>query len=234
MRDTFDISLAAAFQEVPVPEGLADRILDRLAADCASIETSRKPVDQAFLPTLGRQECLPHLSSEVEGATRIVSFKRMVSRRWLMVGGGVAAMAAGLLIAVWLGAHKEESVTEQFVLDEAIRAFEAESDGPGSMLAEKPAPEKYPLSQLVANVRGTRWRQLEDFLGRRVVVYDLPGPAGTHASLYVVAKEVDGLKTSPSLYPSFTTAVVVPRHGRRTDCSMFLSYKAIRRLTGLF
>jgi hypothetical protein len=188
MRDIFDISLAAAFQEVPVPEGLADRILDRLAADLADARDQRD--SPLFADTI----------------TATVPSKRTFSRRWLLVGGGLLAAAAGLLIAVWLGAHKEEPFSEQFVLDEAIRAFEPESDGPSSLLAEKPAPEKYPLSQLVANVRGTRWRQLEDFLGRRVVVYDLPGPAGTHASLYVVAKEVDGLKTSPSLYPSFTTA----------------------------
>lgn len=36
MRDDIDAYLAAAFQDVPVPKGLAERLLDRLAADAAT------------------------------------------------------------------------------------------------------------------------------------------------------------------------------------------------------
>jgi len=55
-------------------------------------------------------------------------------------------------------------------------------------------------------VRGTRWRPLQGFLGRRGVVYDLPGPAGTSAALYVVDTEgVEGIDPTPALRP-FTTA----------------------------
>jgi hypothetical protein len=192
MRDTFDTSLAAAFQDVPVPEGLMGRILARLEAD-RNVKSDN--------PTLIET---PSFSSPAE-APCLAPSKRKISRRWLFVGGGILAAAAALLMAVWLGGHKEESITGQMAIDEAIRAFEAAPEGAGSLLAEKAAPVSFPLSQLVAQVRGTRWRQVEDFLGRKVVVYDLPGPGGARATLYVVAREIEGLRTSPSLHP-FTTA----------------------------
>ena len=101
---------------------------------------------------------------------------------------------------------RARDLSEQFVLDEAIRSFDMGVDQPGPLLAEKPAPADYPFSHAVLQVRGTRWRPLEAFLGRRGVVYDLPGPAGTTAALYVVdAEAVDGFGTAPALHP-FTTA----------------------------
>ena len=39
-------------------------------------------------------------------------------------------------------------------------------------------------------------------MGCRGVVYDLPGPAGTRAALYVVAREgIDELDTAPTSHP---------------------------------
>ena len=44
------------------------------------------------------------------------------------------------------------------------------------------------------------------FEGRRGVVYDLPGPAGTSAALYVIdAEAAEGFDEAPALRP-FTTA----------------------------
>ena len=125
---------------------------------------------------------------------------------WFVPSLSLAATAAVLLIAVWLGMHRSEGISESFVLDEAIRSFDVGVDEPGPLLAEKPAPAGYPFSPAVLQLRGTRWRPLEAFLGRRGVVYDLPGPAGTTASLYVVdAEGLDGFGTAPALYP-YTTA----------------------------
>ncbi len=163
MRDHVDARLTAAFQDVPVPDGLAQRLLERLTAE------------------------------------------RTRSRRWLLIGGGLLAAAAGLLLAVWLASPREERFSEQFVLDEAIRWFDVTAQCPARLLSEKAAPEAYPVSQMVLCPGGTRWRPLDDFLGRRGVIYDLPGPAGVRAALYVVEREADGLATSPALRP-FTTA----------------------------
>jgi len=171
MRDQLDANISAAMHEVPVPEGLAERLLIGLVNNQAEATVGAKTV----------------------------------SRRWALAYGGLAATAAGLMVAVWLGSRPAEHVSEQCVLDEAIRSFNLGFDEPGHLLSEKPAPAEHPLSRVVLRIRGTRWRHLEGFLGHRGLVYDLPGPAGARASLYVVAQDVEGLGTAPSLRP-FTTA----------------------------
>ncbi len=122
-----------------------------------------------------------------------------------MIGGGLAAAAAVLVLAVWLAPPGHQRVSEQVVLDEAIRMFDAAAQSRGQLLSETPAPEAYPLSSMVLCPGGTRWRPLDDFLGGGGVVYELPGPAGVRAALYVVEQEGDGLAMTPAVAP-FTTA----------------------------
>jgi hypothetical protein len=186
MRDSVDERLAAALHDVPVPEGLAERLLARLAAAENELRTT-KP----------RPVVAPQTTPRIA-----------TTGRGFLLSGGLLATAAVLFIAIWLGMHKSEGLSEQFVLDEAIRSFDLGVDQPGPLLSEKPAPADYPFSVAVLRVRGTRWRALEGVLfgGHRGVVYDLPGPAGASAALYVVdAEAVDGFGTEPALHP-FTTA----------------------------
>jgi hypothetical protein len=185
MRDHVDICLAAAFQDVPVPEGLAARLLERLAAEAVSSGLDRR------------------FSTRV--APRSPLGNAVYNRRWLLVGGGLLTVAAGLIVAVWLGAHGEQRLSEQSVFNDAIRSFNAGPEERGQLLAEKPAPAEYPLSRMMRKARAAKWRSVDGFLGCRGVVYDLPGPVGSHAALYVVERKVDGLGTSPALHP-FTTA----------------------------
>ena len=161
-----DSRLTLAFHDVPIPEGLEDRLLARLAAE------KEKP--------------------------------RTISRRRLLAAGGLAAIAAGLLVAVWLGGSRGEEVTEQYVLDEAIRWSEAPLGEHGLLIAEKLPPAGYPFSTVVAAMRGVRWRWVDDFLGRSGVAYDLPCPGDARATLYVLSDPVEGLDIQPSLRP-FTT-----------------------------
>jgi len=189
MRDQVDARLTAAMQDVPVPDGLAQRLLDSLAAEGDSIKP--RPVVAPEGATTGRG---------------FVSHGSRFRRRWLVIGGGLLAAAAGLLLAVWLAAPAVEArFSEQFVLDEAIRWFDVAAQRPARLLSEKAAPAAYPVSQMVLCPGGTRWRPVDGFLGRGGVVYDLPGPAGVRAALYVVEQEADGLATLPAPRP-FTTA----------------------------
>ena len=167
MRDAIDARLTAAFRDVPVPEGLAERLLERLAAE--------RP-------------------------------RFLHSRRWLLAGGGLLTAAAAILLAVWLGTHRTEPFSEEFARSEAIQSFRAGFAKPGELLVSTPAPAGHPLSQWVVRLRGTTWHQLGEFLGHRCVVYDLPGPAGSRAALYVVDQDgIDDLRATPELHP-FTTA----------------------------
>ena len=179
-RDQVDARLTAVFRDVPTPEGLADRLLDRLAIDRAA-----SPRDFQETPAAGRA-----------GKTR--------SRRWLLVGGSVLAVAAAVLAAVWLGANRLDRLSEQAVLDLAIRSLDVSGKG-GQLLTAKSAPEEYPFSQLVSKTRSVTWRRVDDFLGRRGVVYNMAARDGTRANLYVIAGEVEGLGGSPARHP-FTTA----------------------------
>jgi hypothetical protein len=115
------------------------------------------------------------------------------------------AAAAALFFAVWLAPPGHQRVSEQVVLDEAIRLFGAAVESQGQLLSEAPAPEAYPMSLMVLCPGGTRWRPLGDFLGGGGVIYELPGPAGVRAALYVVEREGDGLAMTPAVAP-FTTA----------------------------
>jgi hypothetical protein len=180
MKDAVDEKLAAALHDVSVPEGLAERLLERLRSE----EPRAKDIK-------------PRPAVTVRTAT---------TGRGFVFSAGVVATAACLLIAVWLGTRQGERLSEQLVLDEAIRSFDVGVDQPGPSLAEKPAPTAYPFSRAVLPVRGARWRPLEAFLGRRGLVYDLPGRAGTSAALYVVEAEgIEGFDTVPAMRP-FTTA----------------------------
>jgi len=112
-----------------------------------------------------------------------------------------------LLLALWVGAGSGNTLSEAFVLDEAMRSFDMRADQVGHSLAERPAPIDYPFSFAVLPVRGVRWRPVAGggFLGHNGIVYDLPGPAATRAVLYVVdAGTSAGFSAVPARHP-FTT-----------------------------
>ncbi len=183
MRDAIDQKLTAAMYDVPVPEGLGDRLLARL-----SESNKQNQVSPEILPT--------HTSL----------LATSLSRRWLLAGSAFLAIAASLLVAVWLGTQTRENLTEQFILAEAIRLSNQGDGQSSSLLTDSNNPSDYPFSNAVVQMRGVRWHPLQDFLGRRGVVYDLPGPGGTSASLYVVESDgTEELGQTPALRP-FTTA----------------------------
>lgn len=172
MKDCLDEKLAVALYDLPVPEGLGDRLLQRLRSEELGTTRAKGSVVRSSLFVL----------------------------RWSLL-----AMAAGLLIAVWLGGPRSADFSPQFVLDEAIRSFESAADEPGALVAEKPAPIGYPISVAVLQVRGTRWRPLAALVGYRGVVYDLPGRGGVGASLYVIrADGLEGFDRTPTLSPYAT------------------------------
>lgn len=186
-----DAMLAAGFRDVPVPEGLQQRLMERLAAAWA------QQVDSA------EEEQVPEIAKATP-ATAVVSAPKRVSRRWLLAGGGFAVgSAAALLVAVAIGLFDSDGYDQQKVLDEAIQFCKSETLLPGHPLAEKTPPEDYPLSRAVARVRGVQWRSIRNFLGCKGVAYDM-WVGGTQATLYVVNQPVE-LPKRPLLTPTRAT-----------------------------
>jgi len=98
-----DARLAAAFHDVPVPDDLQQRLLDRLAA-----ERAPSPAVDAPQP-------------------------KRVSRRWLLATAGALSASAALLIAAWVHFTQTEPLGEMDVLAAAIRFYNSESPQTGSV-----------------------------------------------------------------------------------------------------
>ena len=180
-----DANLGAAFQDVPVPEGLDQRLLARLEAARAQQITpeSEDDVLQAACPTAVRT--------------------RRVSRRWLLVGGGVASVAAVLAIAATIYLYNVQPYTESSVLVGSLDFFKAEPTVPGNLVRSEPPPEAYPFSRAVGRVPKMRWRPIRGFLGRAGVAYEIPVCERT--TLYVVQRKVADLAARPPLRPQRDT-----------------------------
>jgi hypothetical protein len=165
-RDSIDAHLTRAFRKVPVPDGLAERLL--------------------------------------AGLTPVVPRR---SRRWLLAGAAVLTTAATLLIAVWLNQPRPEGLSGDTLCSAAIQAFDSMFAKTGQSLVARPAPSAFPLSQWVCQFRQTAWQTVDDFMGSRALVYQLPGRDGVRAALYVTKLDtLAGLDSAPTVRPTFTTA----------------------------
>jgi hypothetical protein len=159
----------------------------------------RDAVDACLTKAI-RDVAVPEGLAERLLAGLAVERPRRRSRRWVLLAGGLAATAATMLLAVWLGGYNAlPPVSAESAREEAIQLFGAAANQPGCLLANGNAPAGFPFSSYVLSVPGTKWRCLNNFfLGRSGAVYDLLGPAGARAALYVVAcNNPVGLGQSP-------------------------------------
>jgi hypothetical protein len=190
-----DTTLAEAFRDVPVPNGLADRIAARLAAER---EAQAAPADGEQATETEAAEPTPEVSRA----------GRRVSRRWLLAGvGSVAVVAASITVAVLVLGQKAPALDAAAVCEEAMRLFESDWDEPGESVVQNAPPGGYPPSPDLGVLRfpEMRWRWARDFLGHRAVAYDLTRPGSPRATLYVVRCNVPGVPALPPPRPAFTT-----------------------------
>lgn len=187
----FDRSVADAFDDVPVPEELEGRILDRLAR--ARQEQPLTPAADATLAAVPPSEEAPSPATRSKGR---------VSRRWLWGGVAASAAAASLLAAVLIGSWQSpDEVAEALIHRAAIDQFQGDLGhaGQGDLLAETPPDRAYPFSPDVVRYRAIRWRWVEEFLGHRAVAYDIPLGGGKRATLYVTTSPQAQVPASPPL-----------------------------------
>lgn len=208
-----DAGLAAAFHDVAVPEGLAQRITDRLATSHRRVAKEPPPNPRPGEVALPANEETSQKPAPPPAAA-MPAQPRPLSRRWLLAAGGLVTVAAGLFVAVWIVGGSQEC-DEPIVLREAMDRFRDEIERAESLAAVQghllsdphhPPPSAYPISRDVLRVRGIRWRPISGFLGRSGVAYDLPGPDGTtQATLYVVELTVPDLGALPPAAPRRNT-----------------------------
>jgi hypothetical protein len=179
-----DAVIKAAYRDVPIPTGLADRLSLRLAG--------AQPQAEAQPETT---------------AAKIAPLRKQTgrfSRRRLLVGFTALAAAAGLLAAVWIETHQPRHDTPSSVLDEAMDLFGRDNQPVGDLVTTVPPPAAFPISPDIVRLRDVRWRQVKGFLGGSAVVYDLP-TAGGRATLYVAQRTVAGLPSCPPFRPVLST-----------------------------
>jgi hypothetical protein len=185
-----DATLAGAIQDVPPPAGLADRLLVRLATSEA-VE-GRVSADMAAVAAVG---------GTVAPASRRL---RNHYFRWVVAASVLAAVAVPALVAVlqWRAAHQ---FTPQSVVSEGLGFYVSETRGPAQFVDDVAPPSALPLSRAVLPLRGVRWRAIQGFLDRAGLAYDLAGPGGAQATLYVVRRTVAGAPAAPPVCPFLAT-----------------------------
>lgn len=191
-----DAAIAAAFSDVPAPEGLEARILARLSAARADSLPSNDP-QPASLAT-----------SAASGAP----IARRFSRRWFAVASAGMAVAATVAVVV-LNLPAGPEVNKDNVDDLVREFFKADQQLDADPLVD-PAPAGYSLSSAISVRGNVRWRSISGLLGRRGVAYDLPLPGAgrrARATLYVlpIPSTLTGLGGAPPRIPSTTEGVAI-------------------------
>jgi len=190
-----DASLAEAFRDVPLPEGLEGRITTRLAAvrNGRSAAGEEQPASQA---------------PAVEPVAEAAAPGRRFSRRWLLAGGAVVAVAASVVLAV-VAPGKARPVLDR---DDVLEAAKADFDrwiARGELPDGGQAQGDYPLSRDVRPlaVPQVPRRSIGNFLGCQGVAYHLSlGQSGApRATLYVLRASVPGLGSLPPSKPASET-----------------------------
>ncbi len=185
-----DAKLAEAFHDVPVPEGLADRILAEVAA-AQNVEVGENAA-----------EALPCAASARP--------RRRYSRRVFASLAAAAGIAAAVALVLIPGIIQPELVETDWhtASTEGISQFATDRGEPqGEPLST--APAGYPFSSQLKMLPDIRWRRVEGFLGRSGIAYDFRVPGGTRATLYVVDGTGQDLPQAPAFRPQYETAQAV-------------------------
>ena len=177
-----DRAIAAAMGQVPVPEGLADRILANLAHQpplaCAVASDDAEPTSARPRPW------------------SIVRLRR-VSRRKVLAVAVPAVVVVFLLTLVFRPRHEPLDAAQ---IDQFARDFYATDDHDAGLVHTDP-PRQFPIDgRLAAHVQG--WRKLAPgFFDLPTVAYELASHRRVRATLYVVDSRsltVTGIGPSPA------------------------------------
>jgi hypothetical protein len=174
-----DAAIGLVFRDVAVPEGLADRLLVRLA-ETRRIEATKVLADAVLAETAGRR----------------------FRRRSAILGVAALAAAAAIFLA-FLPNLRTHALSLAEIQAKVMAQFQADLEQkPAGQRISPSAPLKpFPISQDVVARWATRWRDVSGLLGGKAIAYDLTLPDGTCATLYVVRLR-SGLPSLPNSPPA--------------------------------
>ena len=205
----FDATIAAAFQDVPVPPGLKERLLRHLEEERSKGSFQHLPPSPPTpLPQAGEGSFETALNAAFQRAMpagNLPHDRRLparISRRWLVAAVAAFGAAAAILVAALLHIGGGKRATESELLEDAIALFHNQGAEATKPL---PAPDDYPLSQSVVQVRGMRWRPVSGVAGCSGVAYDIALPGGGQAMLLVIRGTAANLPARPPSVPAQTT-----------------------------
>jgi hypothetical protein len=183
----YDTAVSRAMHDVAVPDGLADRLLARLAqGGSAALAVSQSASTTEDSGAVACPRC--DASPTVGGWSR---------RRLLALVSTVAAtVAVGVCVARYLQSDAEASV------ESLADAWLAELDA--SWAGMDQAPQNYIVPAAIT-AEATGWQRIHS-VGRSLgVAYRLENPRAGIARLFVVRLAKTGLPSSPPLRPQWTT-----------------------------
>ena len=197
-----DARLVAAFDDVPVPAGLAGRILDRLAAEPAPAALAGLPAAAtAIEPTAGQQT--PVVAGKqvtLHASSADAHARGWPSRRQMLKYG--SALAAVLLVGVSIALVRQPAAVEPAVTEEAL-AWYLHLDDAWQPMTRAPKALAFPAG-LGTLPHG--WQPVALAVARRGVVYDLGQAPRLKAVLFVLKAIHPGLPSSIPRLPQSTTA----------------------------
>ncbi len=184
-----DRAVGRAMEQVPLPAGLAERLLASLRQDA--------------VPPSTIQDDLLAEAAVADGTLRLAEGRARVGRRRWLEYGSAAAVLAAAAAWFWVRTAPPEMSYDEVIAD--VRDFhEQEQPAVGEPLNADAPLGDYPCPSAIETNARTRWRPVSHVLGRAGVAYDLTNKRDQRATLYVVdlkswSSPIDttSLQTSP-------------------------------------
>jgi len=185
-----DVAVGEAFQDVPLPDGLEERLLARLAFEGNVVEqvTDARSTDDVDAVSPASQ-------------TRSATTRQIVWRAGLAISA-VAAVVA--IMVVFLTPQDVPALNPTDLASKGVAFVQSAIDADDWQTAEP--PEDYPPSKFVlVPVHG--WHQVVTDYDREAVAYDITPRDGPTATLLVIRPrgEVYGFPSGPPGRPQSTT-----------------------------
>jgi hypothetical protein len=182
----YDTAVSRAMHEVAVPDGLADRLLARLATGrSAALAASANALTTEDASEVAPPPC---------DASRAVGWSR---RRLLTLVSTIAAtVVVGVSVARYLQSEPDTSV------ESLADMWLAELDA--NWVAMNQAPRNYVVPAAIT-AEATGWQRIPSVNRSLGVVYRLENPQAAIARLFVVRLAKAGLPSSPPVKPQWTT-----------------------------